>query len=137
MYSTCCLLYNIRTRYDFGLLQLIYISPRFAIVIISMVLSIIFTVIDLLAVTDTLKSILPIGGINPFWKLAFVFKLLTDSIILDDFKTALDRLSQYNLSRIEHRVENWVNAKDIAISRVRTRDPSVPCSSNTVAAGSS
>jgi hypothetical protein len=32
-------------------------------------------------------------GVNPFWKLAPVFKCLTDTVmVLDDFKTALDRL---------------------------------------------
>jgi hypothetical protein len=65
-----------------------------------MILSIIFTIIDICAVTDRLSASIPIG-INPFWKLAFVFKLLTDSVILDDFKTALDKLSARNMSRIE------------------------------------
>ncbi|KAI9923375.1 hypothetical protein MW887_009925, partial [Aspergillus wentii] len=31
-------------------------------------------------------------GVEPFWKLAFVFKCLCDTIILDDFKSALDRI---------------------------------------------
>ena len=30
--------------------------------------------------------------INPFWKLSLVFKCLTDTIVLDDFKTELKRL---------------------------------------------
>lgn len=38
-------------------------------------------------------------GLNPFWKLAFIFKCLTDSIVLDDFKTALDRLVLYKLRK--------------------------------------
>ena len=46
-----------------------------------------------------LKSSLPVG-INPFWKLAFVFKCLTDSVVLDDFKTALDRLRAFKISRL-------------------------------------
>ena len=32
--------------------------------------------------------------------MAFVFKLLTDAIILDDFKTALDKLSQRHRQRL-------------------------------------
>ncbi|KIN00058.1 hypothetical protein OIDMADRAFT_42917 [Oidiodendron maius Zn] len=100
VYTTCCLLYSIRTCYHFGFFEFMRISPRFAIMILAMILSIIFTVLDICAVTGTLKEALPIG-INPFWKLAFVFRLLADSVILDDFKTALDKLSHYNLSRIE------------------------------------
>lgn len=41
-----------------------------------------------------------IGVINPFWKFAFIFKCFTDSIILDDFKASLDRLSQHRLAQI-------------------------------------
>ena len=37
---------------------------------------------------------------NPFWKLSFVFKCLTDSVVLDDFKTALDRLRAFKISRL-------------------------------------
>lgn len=32
------------------------------------------------------------GRINPYWKLALVFKCLTDNILLDDFKSVLQRL---------------------------------------------
>ena len=30
--------------------------------------------------------------INPYWKLALIFKCLTDNIMLDDFKTELNRI---------------------------------------------
>jgi hypothetical protein len=74
-------------------------------------LSIIFIVIDICAKTGTLKSVLPIG-INSFWKLAFVFKLFTDTVILDDFKTALDKLSCRNMSRMEAGFnDNWAPSK--------------------------
>lgn len=105
-----------------------YISPRFAIMLFAMIVSIIFTIIDICAVTGALKSTLPIG-INPFWKLAFVFKLLTDSVILDDFKTALDKLSHYNLSRIEDQLGgSWVTSKNntTTIHRERMSEPLVP-----------
>ena len=65
----------------------------------AMILSISFIILDVCSVTDALKSSLP-DGLNPFWKLAFVFKCLTDSVILDDFKTALDRLRAYKISRL-------------------------------------
>jgi hypothetical protein len=50
------------------------------------------------SVTDAFASSLPVG-INPFWKLSFVFKCLTDSVVLDDFKTALDRLHAFKFNR--------------------------------------
>ena len=65
----------------------------------AMVLSIIFIVLDVLSVTSVLKNSLPVG-INPFWKLSFVFKCLTDAVVLDDFKTALDRLRAFKISRL-------------------------------------
>jgi len=65
----------------------------------AMLLSIAFIVLDVCSVTDAFKSVLPIG-INPFWKLSFVFKCLTDSVVLDDFKTALDRLRAFRISRM-------------------------------------
>lgn len=61
-----------------------------------MCLSIIFIIVDILAVTSALN----LGGLNPFWKLAFVFKCFTDTIVLDDFKTALDKLSRYRRDKI-------------------------------------
>jgi hypothetical protein len=38
-----------------------------------------------------------VNGINPYWKLALIFKCLTDNIMLDDFKTELQRLGGNNL----------------------------------------
>jgi hypothetical protein len=35
--------------------------------------------------------------INPYWKLALVFKCLTDNIMLDDFKSVLQRLGAVKL----------------------------------------
>ncbi|KIX04417.1 uncharacterized protein Z518_05285 [Rhinocladiella mackenziei CBS 650.93] len=95
----CLLVYNIKTRYDLTLTQIIRISPRFAVMLGAMFLSICFIVLDVLSVTSALKSALPVG-INPFWKLSFVFKCLTDSVVLDDFKTALDRLRAFKISRL-------------------------------------
>jgi len=64
-----------------------------------MCLSIGFIVVDILSVTPVLSVGLP-DGINPFWKFAFVFKCFTDTIILDDFKTALDKLKNYRLEKL-------------------------------------
>lgn len=93
------LMYNIKTKYDLSLLQIVRISPRFAVMLGAMFLSIVFIVLDVCSVTHVFNSSLP-TGINPFWKLSFVFKCLTDSVVLDDFKTALDRLRAFKISRL-------------------------------------
>lgn len=41
----------------------------------------------------------PHSSINPYWKFALIFKCLTDNIMLDDFKTELQRLGGINLER--------------------------------------
>jgi hypothetical protein len=69
-------------------MELIRASPRFGVLLLSMSLSVVFVVLDVLSVTP----VLDMGGINPFWKFAFIFKCLTDTIFLDDFKTVLDKL---------------------------------------------
>lgn len=77
---------------------IIRVSPRFGVLLLAMLISIAFLIADICSVTGVFKSVVP-DGLNPFWKLAFVFKCLTDSIILDDFKTALDRLMSYKLRK--------------------------------------
>jgi hypothetical protein len=99
VFTTVYLFYSIKTKYDLPFRQIIRISPRFAIMLAAMLLSIAFIVLDVLSVTKVLKEALPIG-INPFWKLSFVFKCLTDTVVLDDFKTALDRLRAFKISRL-------------------------------------
>lgn len=99
VFAACYLLYSIVTKYDLTLAQILRISPRFAVMLVAMVLSIIFIVLDVCSVTEAFQSVLPVG-INPFWKLSFVFKCLTDSVVLDDFKTALDRLRAFKISRL-------------------------------------
>jgi len=93
------LFWNIKRRYDFGFVELIRVSPRFGVLLLSMCLSIGFIIVDILSVTPVLSVGLP-DGINPFWKFAFIFKCFTDTIILDDFKTALDILKRHNLQKL-------------------------------------
>jgi hypothetical protein len=97
--TTVLLFYYIKSRYELSLWEIIRISPRFGVMLAAMLLSIAFIILDILSVIGALKSSLP-TGINPFWKLSFVFKCLTDSVILDDFKTALDRLRAFKISRM-------------------------------------
>lgn len=87
------LMWTLKSTYEMTFRQVVTISPRFAVMLAAMVAGLVFVLMDILSVTDALTEALPVG-VNPFWKLALVFKCLTETIILDDFKTALDRLWQ-------------------------------------------
>ncbi|EOA88545.1 uncharacterized protein SETTUDRAFT_107436 [Exserohilum turcica Et28A] len=99
IFTTVYLFWVIKTQYELSIKEIIRISPRFGIMLFSMILSIVFIVLDILSVTKAINLHGP-TGINPFWKLAFVFKCLTDSVVLDDFKVALDRLRAFRISRL-------------------------------------
>jgi hypothetical protein len=98
---TCITLFHIiRKCYGTGTLELIKRSPRFGILLVAIILAMVFTTMDITA------SIVNFGGsdgINPYWKLALVFKCLTDTIMLDDFKTELKRLGIRRVQRDEMR----------------------------------
>lgn len=98
VFTTAFLFYQILTNYRLPITTVVWISPRFGVLLCAMLLSIIFIILDILSVTHVFDSELP-DGLNPFWKLATVFKCLTDSIVLDDFKTALDRLMRHKCRR--------------------------------------
>ncbi|RAO69999.1 uncharacterized protein BHQ10_006011 [Talaromyces amestolkiae] len=100
LFTSCSLLYIIKKEYDFGLIELIRISPRFGVMLFSMCASLIFVVFDILSVTGVIHLGLA-TGVEPFWKLSFIFKCLSDIVILDDFKTALDRIRKYWMRRID------------------------------------
>ena len=138
IYTCCSLFWNIKQRYEFGIVELCRVSPRFGVLLVAMTMSIGFIIVDILSVTHVIGGSGAPDGINPFWKLAFVFKCLTDTVILDDFKTALDRLKQYRMRRLStfgaemgppsisdrrasdavpvhrFRTPDWSRAKDIA-----------------------
>ncbi|KAL1859503.1 hypothetical protein Daus18300_009648 [Diaporthe australafricana] len=85
------LVWTLKRHYEMTFTQVVVISPRFAVMLAAMALSIVFCILDIVSVTGALSDAMP-TGVNPFWKLALVFKCLTDTLILDDFKTALDKL---------------------------------------------
>ena len=89
IFTTANLFWNIKSRYELDFIKIVKTSPRFGVLLCSMLLSIVFIILDLLAVTPAIDT----GYINPFWKLSLAFKCFTDTVILDDFKTALDKLS--------------------------------------------
>ncbi|EEA21153.1 hypothetical protein TMatcc_001155 [Talaromyces marneffei ATCC 18224] len=98
LFTFCSLLYIIKTKYDFGLIELIRFSPRFGVMLFSICASLIFVVLDILSVAGVINLGLA-SGAEPFWKLSFIFKCLSDIVVLDDFKTALDRIQTYWMRR--------------------------------------
>lgn len=118
IFTTVNLFWNIKRRYDFHIIELVKQSPRFGILMLSMALSICFIILDCLSVTSVIKHALP-DGLNPFWKLAFVFKCFTDTIILDDFKTALDKLKSYKLDRLNVTSTGMITENDPPAIEVR------------------
>jgi hypothetical protein len=96
--STIYLFWIIKSQYEMTLREITRISPRFAIMLLAMIISIVFVVADICSVSGVFSA--HVFSVNPFWKLATVFKCLTDVVVLDDFKTALDRLRAFQMSRI-------------------------------------
>jgi hypothetical protein len=107
IFSCLTLFHVIRKGYSLKFFKLIQRSPRFGIMLVAIFLAITFTIVDILSSiisglsgTDGyIPVVLASHGlanycnrINPYWKLALVFKCLTDNILLDDFKSVLQRL---------------------------------------------
>lgn len=116
LFSCATLLHVIKRSYGLKIVGLCKKSPRFAIMLVAIFLAVVFTLVDILStivgglgVVDgsvrvqlnifdgNLKIVLTVLRINPYWKLALVFKCLTDNILLDDFKSVLQRLGAMKL----------------------------------------
>lgn len=119
LFTNITLLDTIRRSYATGILQFILHSARLGLTIAAILLATIFTVMDILA--STLGTRLgALDGINPYWKLSLVFKCLTDVIMLDDFKTELDRLSSTRHKKLRSEVVNVDSAnRPTSTSRVQ------------------
>lgn len=90
IFSCLTFFHVIRRSYNLDIAGLVRRSPRFGILIASMILAVSFTFMDIIS---SIVRMSETDGINPYWKLALVFKCLTDNIMLDDFKSVLQRLS--------------------------------------------
>ncbi|KAJ3510642.1 hypothetical protein NM208_g15508 [Fusarium decemcellulare] len=102
VFTTIKLVLAINENYDFTIPGLIRTSPRFGIMLLCLFLSIIFLITDVIFMIVVSKR----GGMNPFWRLALVFKCASDVIFLDDFKSVLDRISKSvmrNIATFEYR----------------------------------
>ncbi|KAL5383097.1 hypothetical protein DPSP01_006077 [Paraphaeosphaeria sporulosa] len=97
LFAAGVLFWKIKTQYEMSFKEIVGISPRFGI--IAAFLSVVFFVLDIVSATNKLNLGLP-SGINPFWKVSSVFKCLMDCVILDDFRTAMERLRAYKISHI-------------------------------------
>ncbi|MCJ1465986.1 hypothetical protein MMC07_004605 [Pseudocyphellaria aurata] len=87
IFTTCRLVFIIKRDYFWRLKELIRTSPRFGVLIFCMCLSIGFLVVDVVVTAAGKTGRI---GINPYWRLALVFKCASDTIFLDDFKSVLD-----------------------------------------------
>ena len=59
------LIYNIKKKYNMSLKTLIRTSPRFGIMLVSMAISIVFLIVDVLSTVIHFGAVV---GINPYWK---------------------------------------------------------------------
>ena len=95
LFSCLILFHIIRRCYSLNVFRVVRKSPRFGILLGAICLAIIFTIMDILA--SIIPGLSVTDGINPYWKIALVFKCLTDNIMLDDFKSVLQRLGAVKL----------------------------------------
>ncbi|KAG9255685.1 uncharacterized protein F5Z01DRAFT_552465 [Emericellopsis atlantica] len=96
IFTTVKLVLVIRQNYEYSILGLVRTSPRFGIMLLCMLLSIVFVVIDVVATALISAQ----SGINPYWRLALVFKCASDAIFLDDFKSVLDKIAESALKYV-------------------------------------
>ena len=107
LFSSFTLFYIISKCYNMRVFRMVRKSPRFGILLAAIILAIIFTIMDILA--SIIRVLSETDGINPYWKLALVFKCLTDNIMLDDFKSVLQRLGAIKLDGTEAMQQNSLN----------------------------
>ncbi|KAL3958581.1 hypothetical protein ACCO45_006743 [Purpureocillium lilacinum] len=94
IFSCFTLFQVINKSYSLKFVTLIGRSTRFVIMVGAILLAISFTIMDILS--SVIRGLSGTDGINPYWKLALVFKCLSDNILLDDFKSVLQRLCDLN-----------------------------------------
>lgn len=105
IFTTWKLIQTIGNTYGFTLRELIRINSRFATMLGCMFVSIAFILADVIV---TFRNLM-VSGINPYWRMALVFKCAADTLFLDDFKTVLDQISQQSLSRVAHGSDGQTN----------------------------
>lgn len=107
LFSIFTLFHIIRKCYSINVFRLVRKSPRFGILLTAIFLAVAFTIIDI--ISSIVPGLSVTDGINPYWKLALVFKCLTDNIMLDDFKSVLQRLGAVKLDGTNAMQSNSLN----------------------------
>jgi hypothetical protein len=107
VFSILTLFHIVRKCYSLNVLKLVRKSPRFGILLAAIFFAISFTVVDI--ISSIVPGLSVTDGINPYWKLALVFKCLTDNIMLDDFKSVLQRLGAVKLDGTNAMQSNSLN----------------------------
>jgi hypothetical protein len=97
IFTTAKLVQAITKTYGFNLWTLVCINRRFGVMLTCMALSIVFLITDFVV---SLQNTMPNSGINPYWRLALVFKCASDTIFLDDFKSVLDAIVARKFSSV-------------------------------------
>lgn len=95
IFTTWKLVSAIGETYGFSILALVRINVRFGVMLGCMFISIAFLLTD---VGVNAARITVASGINPYWRLALVFKCASDTIFLDNFKSVLDDIIARKLS---------------------------------------
>lgn len=80
VFTTCSLFYTIKRDYNFGIWELVKESPRFGVMLLAMILSIAFIIVDTCSVLNVFQDHLP-TGIEPFWKVSLTFDLRNQKVI--------------------------------------------------------
>lgn len=104
IFSVLTLFHIIRKCYSLNVFRLVRRSPRFGILLAAIFLAVGFTIVDILS--SIISGLSVTDGINPYWKLALVFKCLTDNIMLDDFKSVLQRLGAVKLDGTKNAMQS-------------------------------
>lgn len=73
VFTTCSVFFTIKRGYNFSILEIIQVSPRFGIMLLSMCLSLAFIVIDEVSVFNGFGPSLP-TGVEPFWKVSSILR---------------------------------------------------------------
>ncbi|KAL2833730.1 hypothetical protein BDW59DRAFT_168816 [Aspergillus cavernicola] len=90
VFSCLTLFHMIQKSYSLNIFPLMAKCLRFAILLAAIFLAIALTLMDVLACI--IPSLSVTYGINPYWKIALIFKCLADNIMLDNFQSVLQQL---------------------------------------------
>lgn len=92
VFTTCSLFYTIKRLYNFGIIELVTVSPRFGIMLASMCLSIAFIIIDTCVVLNAFPAHTLPTGVEPFWKVCSPLRIILRWVVTKS------HLNSYHLS---------------------------------------